>query len=471
MNPILRVGNSSRRLLAFVWAAAAINLLTTPLARATTYYWETDGTTPLTDGAGNWAAAGGTNWFNFTTGAYGASGNNTGDTDVFGALSGAAGTITVGAVNAGAIVFNPAGSGNYTLSSGTVTLGAAGVITVNSNATIGSTLAGAATSLTVNGGGVLTLAGSNSYTGATTVTFSTLTLDTATGSLKSTSSLTLNGGTYNLDNNGAGAAYSGTLGALTFNSGDGTIAITETAPGKAQALTFSSLAARAAGATGNFVNGNDIAAGGAGNGATSGFVITGSANTFTSVGDFYEGANYAWIGSGGVIRAVQYGVDPGSATSSGGTTLASGAYQQITGSISAQNTASFTSLNVTGNSNFTLNSGATVTVNGLLASGSTTSVISGGTAIDAGSGQEMVIRTDSPSDSLTISTPIIANGSNALTKSGAGTLTLNAANTFTGVTYLDGGTLSLTNTNALADTSGITFQGGTLAYSTSNADD
>ena len=249
---------------------------------ATTYYWSTSGSYPLTDGAGSWAATGGTNWLNYSNGTFGASGNSTGDIDVFGDLNGAAGTITVGSVSAGTIIFNPAGSANYLLTGGTISLGS--TITVNANAAIASTIAGSA-GMIVNGGSTLTLTGSNSYTGTTTVNFSTLTLDTATGSLKSTSPLTLNGGTFNLDNTAATAAYTGTLGALTFSSGDSTVEITETVPGQTQALTFSSLAARTAGATGNFVNGNTT------NNAASGFVLSAGAvaNSFINYGDFYNG--------------------------------------------------------------------------------------------------------------------------------------------------------------------------------------
>ena len=50
--------------------------------------------------------------------------NATTYTAVFGAGSGAAGTVTVGgAVTANAITFNPTGSGAYTLNGGTITLG------------------------------------------------------------------------------------------------------------------------------------------------------------------------------------------------------------------------------------------------------------------------------------------------------------------------------------------------------------
>ena len=50
---------------------------------------------------------------------------------------------------------------------------------------------------------------------------------------------------------------------------------------------------------------------------------------------------------------------------------------------------------------------------------------------------------------LTISAPIIANGANALTKAGPGTLALTGANTYTGQTYIDGGILNVNSDSAL----------------------
>ena len=63
-------------------------------------------------------------------------------------------------------------------------------------------------------------------------------------------------------------------------------------------------------------------------------------------------------------------------------------------------------------------------------------------------------------------TTISANlgGSAALTKSGAGALTLSGANTYTGGTTVSAGTLTLADgTNALADTGAVTVSGGILA--------
>ena len=66
----------------------------------------------------------------------------------------------------------------------------------------------------------------------------------------------------------------------------------------------------------------------------------------------------------------------------------------------------------------------------------------------------------------TLATSAVVSGANALTKTGAGTLTLSGANTFTGGTTVTAGTLSVgnvtANQNLGASTSALTLDGGTL---------
>ena len=64
-----------------------------------------------------------------------------------------------------------------------------------------------------------------------------------------------------------------------------------------------------------------------------------------------------------------------------------------------------------------------------------------------------------------------AAGTLALAKSGAGTLTLNGANTYSGPTTLAGGVLALGSAAALGNTSTIAFTGGTLQFSANNTTD
>ena len=58
------------------------------------------------------------------------------------------------------------------------------------------------------------------------------------------------------------------------------------------------------------------------------------------------------------VRGINYGGDPNSATSTGAVTLAGINNQEFTGAITAQATATFTTLQDSNNSNFTLASGA-----------------------------------------------------------------------------------------------------------------
>jgi len=371
------------------------------------------------------------------------------------------GTVTLGSAarinsDSGSLTFNTAA--NSITGTQNLTLGGAGAGTIAGTITTGSG------TLTKDGAGTWTLQGANTYTGLTTVSGGTLTVDAgAGGSLYGTtpySALTFGGtGAFNYNNTTAAGAKSQNMGALTFSLGDGTVTATRTAL-QTVGLTFSSLAARAAGATGNFVLGGTPGTPGTDDTIT----LTGKAAGFIDQGTFFGGSNYAWMNAAGTyVRGINYAGDTGAATSAGGTTLTGTAYQQITGAITAQNTATFTTLNISGNNNFTLAGSQTVTVNGILMSGNTAggATISGGTGIKAASAAELVIRTDGANDALTISTPILANGANALTKSGAGTLALSAANTYTGSTYLDAGTLNINNAAALG-TGTFVINGGTI---------
>jgi len=200
-------------------------------AHAAVYTWDSNtGTVGAQDGAGTWNTSG-TNWL--SGGSNVVFGNTSSDTAIFGAASGTAGTITVSAVTANALTFNAAGSGNYTLSSGTITLaGTSPTLTANVNATIGSVLAGTA-GLTSTGAGVLTLTGSNIFSGTTTVSAGTLTLNGAAGQLAITTGLTVTGSaTFNLGDAGAANGLANrinTAATLTLGgtTGAGTFSVVE----------------------------------------------------------------------------------------------------------------------------------------------------------------------------------------------------------------------------------------------------
>jgi len=59
--------------------------------------------------------------------------------------------------------------------------------------------------------------------------------------------------------------------------------------------------------------------------------------------------------------------------------------------------------------------------------------------------------------------------SNIITKAGTGTLTLNVAQTYTGATYIDAGTLTLGTNGSIATSSGVTLRSNTAKFTVSSA--
>jgi fibronectin-binding autotransporter adhesin len=167
-----------------LWAATT--------SQAITLYWNApDG------GAGAWDTTY-TMWATADTGPVDTIWNNAGiygtpDDAVF---QNTAGTVTVdaGGITAQNLTFNTAG---YTIDGGTLTLGTASLaptITAAANATINCTIDGTL-GLTKAGGGVLTLGGSNSYTGDTTITTGTLAISNTNNLGNAGNNIVLNGGT------------------------------------------------------------------------------------------------------------------------------------------------------------------------------------------------------------------------------------------------------------------------------------
>jgi autotransporter-associated beta strand protein len=233
-------------------------------------YWTTDNwpTTfqPLVWSASTSGAArdGGGTWdlthSNFIYAATNQAWNNSGYANVtFGSGTGTAGTVTLAqSVNVAAITFNPATSGNYTISGGTLVTSGPNVsglaITPNVAATIQSPISGTG-SLVVIGTGALLLGGTSSYTGSTAISGgANLTIG---GRISGTSNLFVQQGTAtiaaggsvttsNYSSIGQSTGNNGTLnisGALTvnndFNTGDNGTGVTNLLPGgSAKAVTL-----------------------------------------------------------------------------------------------------------------------------------------------------------------------------------------------------------------------------------------
>lgn len=283
------------------------------------------------------------------------------------------------------------------------------------------------------------------------------------------------------------------MGTLTFTAGEGTVQSTFTTGVTSTALTFGSLAARPVGADGLF-----IASGGA-NGTTNKIVLTGVTPGATGIvlGSGVAGAggqavyffdtvnpsttgtpaDFAVYDTGGFVRAINYGTDTtlAATVAAAGTLTASRVNQITTGSGTTGAVTQTAAAIVNGikfaNGTTSLATGSNlVTTPSILVAGGGTATISGATGITTGGSGDLVIRTDTAADSLTISSPITSSTTGGLTKTGAGKLTLTGTNAFTGNINIDGGILSITGPGGTTDPTAlgaagarnVTLNGGTF---------
>jgi autotransporter-associated beta strand protein len=367
--------------------------------------------------------ANGTTSFNDTTTAGSATINNTanGNLRFFGSAT--AGNATI--ANSGTVTFNvTSDGGTATINStggkldisssagiglgalngtGTVTLGNENLDLGAGN--LGSNFSGVISdtgggSLTKQGTGLVVLSGANTYAGGTTVNAGTLQVGNATALGATTGALAVNGGT--LDLNG----FSVTVGALSGSPG-GTIttsvagATTLTAGDSTPQTTYSGIIQDGSGTMALVKNGT-------------GTLTLAGANTY-----------------------------------SGGTTVNAGALQ--VGNASALGATTGT-LAVDGGT-LDLN-GFTVTVGSLSGSSGTVTSSVAGTA-------GLVV--NQTTDATYAGVIQDGSGTVSLTKQGDATLNLSGANTYSGGTIIDAGTLQVGNTSALGATTGaLTINGGTL---------
>ncbi len=376
--------------------------------------------------------------------------------------TGSSGISSVGGTNtSGTVTY----SGNLTLGTDTanargVTLYAApGGITEFTGGLLRATgAAGTTDTVTITGGGTVAMRGTNTYTGTTTVSNGLLLLDDATSNttkLSSSAALVLNGGSVSLTGSSAGTTSEAANG-LTLGStlgGSGTITVTA-GSGQGASLNLGNIQ-RNTGATVNFAT---ISNGG----APSIAISSGTAGTMLGAYATYNLNDWATVDTNGNVTAFSgYSSTIASGNQTNLTaspaTLASGG--ATTNSLRFANTATATiGFNATTPGTLTLGSGGILVTSGAGATNIGTTTTRGTLTSTTG---EVIIQQQDTTNSLTINSVI--SGTN-LTKSGDGTLVLTGTNTYTGTTYINGGTVSITSTNNLgSNTSAIDINGGTLA--------
>jgi autotransporter-associated beta strand protein len=445
--------------LSFALASALAALLAAPTAlHAISLTWDSDGTTtpgPV-DGGGVWLTA--NQWWdgaantNWTTGDDASFGNAGAGGAVTLAspttvnsltLNSFTGTYTLGTagqtitlttgltMNAGAgaaTIISPVtlggaqswlnnSSGLLTVGTGAVTNGGY-LLTVggSSNTTVSSVIGGAG-GLTKTGTGILTLSGTNTFTGQLSVQNGTLSIATI-----------------------ANVATNGTLGA-----GNSAVPVILGNPG-AQTGTL-----QYTGATATSTKPFTLAGGG-----TGAFEVTTGANTLTLSGLINGGGGLTKLGAGTLVLSNNANQITGPVSISGGKLKFGAAYALWKAAYDTTGSTGAIGLDLTGQ---------TTPVLGGLAGN--VDLATAATAYNL-----VTALTLNPQTGTSVSySGVIANGAAnmTLTKTGYGTQTLTGANTYSGATTLYAGTLALGGASGSILNSTVTVNGGTLALDNSTA--
>lgn len=370
-----------------------------------------------------------------------------------------AGTIT-GFAGAGVRTLAVAGAGNTSLT---------GIIANGSTGTVG---------LSKSGNGTLTLSGANTFTGAVRITAGTVNVTTATGLGAGTGSTgqvvvssgaNLNFGTASLTiaNNIAGA---GTINANTLGAGSNSLGFTGNLSGFTGTLNIGTGGGRVRFQS---ASGNQIASSATINVLNNATllvdnILTYGSNIFLNGGTTGEGLGQFRIEAGAVWT--------GAVTLNANTTIGTnGTVGTISGNIGGS-TFGFTkvgaaTLILTGTNTYTGLTGVTAGVM-QLGNGGTTGSLSNASVITLTGANLAINRSNAVAQGTDFSTAAIS-GTGSLTQTGTGTTTLSAANTYTGVTSVNRGTLKLDFTAAGAPTTNIINNGAnssalTLAHGTLN---
>ena len=316
-------------------------------------------------------------------------------------------TLDTGTSGSQAVAFSAAGANTYNIGAiqggDTLDFGSNTISVGANNAATSFTgiLAGSGGSLTKVGSGVLTLSGNNSYTGVTTISAGTLRLNNAASNTTTISgNILINGGTLNYGTTDMDDQISNSA---TVTMSSGSIALS----GRTETIGSMSM------------SGGSLS-------------IAGGVLTLSSASSFTGGNVSITIAGGGLITTGQ-------------TTLGNATFSYSNASNNASQGLVLSSgldLNANTTANFT-NALAGV---GRISLGGTTKVF------DVGA-----------SSNLNIGWAVVSsNSSGGLTKNGTGTMTLSAANTYTGATTINGGTLTLSGGSAIADTGAVTVASGAV---------
>jgi autotransporter-associated beta strand protein len=373
-------------------------------------------------------------------------------------------------VNGGALDLNGqnqsvadlAGAGGTVTNRAASTLSTLTVTPTSSSTTFGGTITDNAGSVAVVKAGTTTLAltGNNTYSGGTTVNGGTLLINSDASLGATSGSLTINGGTLNVTSPVTLDAARG----VVIGAGGATLSNTSTS-GSALPGSFTNVVALT-------INGPLSGSGAltrAGNGTTpfiSPIILGGNSPSYTGAitigGNAAIGGEDPYSQRGGLIVTSNNALGAGDGTVATGTTITASGWLGFKGNV-----------NYTTNELVTLSSG-TQQVTGVIRSLSGNNTFAGTI-----SGGATVATIGVDSGSLTLAGAINTTG--GVTKTGAGTLIFNSAQTYSGTTAVRlqglgtvgvsaaGGTLKLDGAGAIASSAAIVGSAGTLLVDSSTS--
>ena len=279
--------------------------------------------------------------------------------------------------------------------------------------------------LTKTGSGLLTLSGSNAFTGVISIASGTLAVGSTTAFPTGVTGVSLNGGvlqaTATSALNNSGFVPSGAT--ISLGASGGTLLNSLNTPNQGQWWIYAPIT------------------GAAGTGAL----------TFSgSIGETIVWASSSYTG-GSVLSGANVAFGADSPMGTGTVTFIDSAVRTTSGGARTLSNAVVLAGNATFNTQYkdlTFNGPATIqgTTRTITVTDTTSIASYNGSIGDGGSGL-------------------------GLTKTGVGTLVLGGSNTYSGTTTLNAGTLRLANADALAGGGSLTFTGGTLQYTGSNTAD
>lgn len=311
-------------------------------------------------------------------------------------------------------------SGAYTLSGNFVNNAS---IRVNSpdNLTLGGAISGTGT-LVKQGAGTLTLSGTNSYSGTTTLSAGTLRIDNNAN--LGTGTLAINNSTLNVTGTASFTRAVTIASACIFDVDSAASLILGGVVSSTGSLVKNGSGLLALAAANSYSGGTTINAGSLsiGNGGTTGSVVGNIVNNANLIFNHSNNQTYSAIVSGS-----------GSLTKQGAGTLTLSNSNTFSGDVA------FNGGLVAVSNNNNLGVGTTLSFDGgglqTTASLTNTRTIT----LNAGGG------TFSPNTGTTLNLPSLISGTGGLTKSGAGALVLTANNNYSGTTTISAGSLSLGN--------------------------